>query len=144
MTTMAVKVVFHPMLLNILDMLVVLKLKLLILTLPKMEHVFIDHQSQSHTFVTEASISLKAMKKNLLKDSTMLGQSQFPSKLLLDSKIMLEEFIQLIIVERLPGMSIMQYWQLDLGLKKERSFGILKTLGEQPGEPADILKFKEM
>lgn len=135
--------VYHPMLSNTLDMPEVFNLMLLIHMLLKPTHVFIDRKSQLAMLDTEVTTLLKVMKPNLLKDFTMLVLLQYHSKSSLDSKTMLEVFIQSPTVEKLHKMLITQFWQLDMELKKESNSGTLKIHGVQAGVLKDISKLKE-
>lgn len=134
---------YHLTLLNILGMLEEFNQILLIHTLPRMDHVFTDLTLPLDTLDLEASILLKEIKNNLLKDYTMLDQFQSHSKLSLDSKTMFQEFIASTIVEKQLKMLIMLFWLLVMVLKMELNSGMLKIHGEQLGEIKDISKFKD-
>ena len=89
------------------------------------------------------SILLKEMRLSWLKDSTMLGQLPFPSKLSLDSRPILQESTKLTTVEKPHKTSTMQSWLLDTEVKMELNSGTLRIHGEEPGEILDTSRLKE-
>ena len=135
---------FHHMLSNTLDILEDFNQMSHIHMLLKPIHVFTDQKSQLLTAEEEATTSLKETKLKWLKDFTMLAQSLFHSKLLLDLKTMQEVFTLLQIAERPLKMLTTLFWLLDLVLIKELNSGTLKIHGEQAGVLKDISKWKEM
>lgn len=81
-------------------------LMLLIPTQLKMELVSLEEALLLDMPDLEATISPKEIKPSLKKDCTMLDQSLFHSKSLVDSKTMYLEFIKFQIVEKLLMMLI--------------------------------------
>lgn len=90
--TMAAMVDYHLTRLSISGILADFKLTPLIHMLQKPILVYIDHKFLLLIVDMEVSILLKVTKSNLQRDSIMLALFQSPSKSLLDSKIMQEEF----------------------------------------------------
>jgi len=131
------------MLLNTSDTLEVLKQVKLTHTLPRMELAFSEKILPLDMSDSEATISLKVMKKNLLKDFLSMAQLQFHSKLFLVSKATTVEFTALTTVEKQQMMSTMQFWLLAMEMKTEKTSGTSRTHGEAHGESTDISRWKE-
>ncbi len=107
--TMVAMAVFLPTHSNTFDMLEDSRQVLPILMWPRLTHVFIDHKFQLPMLDMEASILLKEMKFNLLKDFIMSDLLPFHSKSSQDLRTMLEVFTVLTTVERLLKMSTMPF-----------------------------------
>lgn len=95
--------------------------------------MFSEETLPSDTSDSEATTSLKEMRRNSPKDSTNKDQLQFHSKSLLDSRTMLEEFTLLTTVERELKMSIMLFWPLAMETRAEKTSGTLRTHGDLHG-----------